>query len=330
MKTVILKGLLLLTPLMVLMGFFITDDPMKVVWSYDSPVTPGVLMNDRLFKTRVLLKHQQNYNAFIFGSSRSNAFRTSAWKKFLPTDAKPFHLGVNDETLFGLAKKLAFLDRQGYRVNHALILLDERVLTLDKNQSAHIFREHYRVSGETALEFYKTFLMAFLKPSFLKTYVNYRLGRYGIKENDVLLWDPGFSYVPETGDIIYGRFDSLLAADSVYYYHVLKRSAFYSRDYVSGYEPQRMLSEAGVALLRDAATILRSHDTDYRIVLTPNYSQKAQNKQDLEALRQVFGPDRVWDFSGVNEWTNHVGNFYEERHFKPYIANTVMDSIYSR
>ena len=82
---------------------------MRIVRNYESPVEPGVLINDRLYATRWLLDHRQDYDAFILGSSRSRAFLTRDWERHLPTDAAAYHVGMNDESLYGIAHRIALV-----------------------------------------------------------------------------------------------------------------------------------------------------------------------------------------------------------------------------
>ena len=82
---------------------------MRIIHSYNSPTLPGVLINDRVFQTRYLNNNASKYYSFILGSSRSKSFKTGVWKKYIKSDSA-FHLGINDETLFGIYKKLEYLE----------------------------------------------------------------------------------------------------------------------------------------------------------------------------------------------------------------------------
>lgn len=329
MKKLLLKSLFLLTPFLVLLGYFVWEDPMKIIHNTSDPVSPGVLMNDRLFQARFLeataQKNPETYNAFIFGSSRSRAFKTHAWKKQLPEDARPFHMGVNDESLYGVERKLHFLDSLGFDPKYVLIQLDHRLLSLLKNNEAHIFRDYYAVTGETAASFYQRFFIAFLNPSFLKNYWKYkRTGDVG--ESGNFLWDPGFEYDQKTGDIDYARYDREIAKDSVKFY-TDNASTFYERTpSVSG----KLTNADARTLLVRIKQLLDKHKTEFRIIVSPNYDMVQLHPEDLLYLKQLFGSENVFDFSGNNSITEKKGNYYEHKHFKPYIANQLMRDTYAR
>ena len=327
MKKLITKGLLLLLPFCIMVSVFIILDPLKVIHEYPSPTTAGVMMNDRLYQAKWLNKKSENYDAFIFGSSRSKAFKTWNWEKLLPEKVMPFHLGVNDETLFGVLKKLEYLDRNNYKIKYALFPIDHRILQLQENQEAHIFREYYEVSGEAAGEYYKKYFTAFLNPNFLKYYFEWKKTGVISKEKNEYLWDPGFEYIQKNGDIIYARMDKEISNDSSNYYNQEKSIVFYER---KESEAKKLLNEKGIKMLQEIKNILVKHNTNYQIIITPNYDLKKINSEDFKTMKRIFDSTKVSDFSGLNEHTNDYKKFYEERHFKPYIANQVMKISYSK
>jgi hypothetical protein len=307
------------------MGIFIGLDPMKVFHHYDSPVTRGVLMNDRLFKCRFLNSTEQEYDSFIFGSSRSNAFKTHNWANHIHSN-NIYHLGVNDESIFGLYGKLFYLDKHGFKIKNALIILDHRLLSLTKNHSAHIFREPPIISGESKIEFYKRFFFAFINPKFLYNYSEY-IFTGKINKASKVLWDPGFIFNYYTGDIFYKQMDCLIELDSVKYYED-KTQVFYKRDYTDNYAPKIVISEKAEQTLVKIEEIFNKQNTNYRVIITPNYDQKKLHNDDFLLLQNIFGKGNVYDYSGVNNITNEIGNYYEERHFKPYIANRLLKDVY--
>ena len=338
MKRLAIKGIILLTPLILIVGYFIWKDPMKIVHSYESPLSAGVLMNDRLFQARWLNKQDStDYQGFIFGSSRSKAFKTSAWQKYLPANIEVFHMGVNDESLYGLVKKAQYLDKQGFKIKHALIPLDVRLLSLYKDHEAHIFREHPDVSGESAGEFYKRFFIAFLNVEFWQSIWIWEQEE---KVTQSFTWNPGFTYNKKTGDHYYSRMDSLIVSDSLNYYDrnkkevfyqqgkLKEKTIFYTRDFNKDQKSESVLNSTSIDLLKELKATLQKHGTNYKVVLTPNYDLSSPSKEDRKVLDQVFGKEHIYDFSGVTDITKDYHHYYEEKHFKPYVANWLMSDIY--
>lgn len=84
-----------------------------------------------------------------------------------------------------------------------------------------------------------------------------------------------------------------------------------------------------IAFLNEIKKVFLKQKTKYKIVISPLYSQEYLNKSDLEKLTSIFGKEHVYDFSGKNEYTRHIENFYESFHYRPKVARDIMQKIYS-
>jgi len=47
-----------------------------------------------------------------------------------------------------------------------------------------------------------------------------------------------------------------------------------------------------------------------------------------QMLIDVFQKENVFDYSGKNEWTEPIGNFYETSHYRPFVARRIMSQVY--
>jgi hypothetical protein len=318
------RGLILLIPFAAIVATFLALDPFHLLREAPSPLVRGALMNDRVFQARWLDRHRGAYDAFILGSSRSKAFRTDDWSRYLPDAVRPFHMGINDETVYGIARKVQFLDRAGFSLRYVLLSLDARILGRFKNPEPHVFREHPLVSGEAPTAFYQRFFLAFLDPRFLRAYTQWRATGTAPPGSEAYLWTEKFGYVAETGDHLYTSLEEELAAGEDAYYarrsHVLRRGDPVASNRVITTESRRLLGEMAAVLLR--------HRAETRVVVTPNFDRAALHPEDRQGLQTVFGRARVWDFSGSNEMTGDVRNYYEERHFRPHVARAMLARVY--
>jgi hypothetical protein len=59
------------------------------------------------------------------------------------------------------------------------------------------------------------------------------------------------------------------------------------------------------------------------------YDQLRIDKTDLNYLEQLFGKSNVFDFSGKNIFTENIGNYYEDSHYRPHVAQKIMEYIYA-
>ena len=106
-----------------------------------------------------------------------------------------------------------------------------------------------------------------------------------------------------------------------------KMAVFYDRETTSQFEPVSILNNQKL-MLENIATILKKHDSNAKIVISPLYDQLQLNEKDLAYLKNLFGPNNVYDFSGINRITSDYKNYYENSHYRPHVAKEIMDTIY--
>jgi hypothetical protein len=58
------------------------------------------------------------------------------------------------------------------------------------------------------------------------------------------------------------------------------------------------------------------------------FDQNKYSKSDIHFLQKTFGNQNVFDFSGINSYTNNIGNYYEPGHFRDIVGKQILDSIY--
>ena len=133
------------------------------------------------------------------------------------------------------------------------------------------------------------------------------------------------NYTPVVNDFIFTSYIEEIKKDSLKYYN--QPNFFYER------KPEKQLvgkviQPYQLQYLRRIKEILEKNQTQFKIVLGPTYDQKYFNKEDIEILKQYFGEDTIYDFSGQNAYTSDKANYYEIYHYKPNVARDIMEKIY--
>jgi hypothetical protein len=82
-------------------------------------------------------------------------------------------------------------------------------------------------------------------------------------------------------------------------------------------------------LLNEISHVVNENNINLKIVISPLYNQISFNDIDKQVLITLFGNKSIYDFSGKNNFTENILNYYENSHYKPYVANKIMDLIYS-
>lgn len=308
---------------------YLVLDPFLVLYSYgpeDYYHAQDLAPNRDYVSTEIWKRElpRRRFDSYIFGSSRSLAFLADDWQKVIGSRAA-FHYDASQETLFGIVGKLRLIDQSHAPIGHALLLVDDSVLRETGDSGGHLFMKHPQVSGRAAFFFHVETFKAYLSRLFPIVWYKTR-GTVPPLATD--MFTPGrFRLDPATNDLHFASYEAQLAADPVAYYKRLAGAMARTEPKNGASRPKACSAEALIQL-RDIREIFRRNNTDYRIVVAPLYHQLRLHPADLAALVEIFGRERVFDFSGVNELTRDRHNYYEQNHFKPSVARTIMARVY--
>ena len=90
-----------------------------------------------------------------------------------------------------------------------------------------------------------------------------------------------------------------------------------------------VLMKPQIKLLSEIAKVFQDHHTKYKIIISPEYKQIRLNPADVVQLKEIFGAENVYDFSGINKYTNNIRNYYEGAHYRPCLGRQLLDSVYA-
>lgn len=280
-------------------------------------------------KTYQHYRDSMHFNSFILGSSRSNAFKLANWSQYLDKDAIPFHFDGNGEGIYGISSKVNYIHELGDNINNALIILDRTILSGTKIKKGHLYIPHPSVSKESYYEYYLVFLKAMIDPKFNVAYADYFIFKKNRDYMKGLI--NGFKYQDSTNnvncDLWYG-FDKHIKNDSLGYYNeLIDQGVFYNRPK----EENSWVSEITdleITQLNVIKDIFDRHNTNYKIVISPVYDQVPLEQEQVDLLNKIFGVENVYNFSGKNKFTEPISNYYEDNHYRPHVANEIMEIIY--
>lgn len=336
MKKLFLKLLLISSPILAVLLLYVWKDPFKVLYHYDAYYKKddsSVVFdyNSDFVSTRTLINNfsKYQYDSYIMGGSRSGYFEMKDWEGHIH-DTNTYHFNAIFESLYGVEKKLQFLDKQGKPIKNLLLVIDAKLLSKVGNDPRYTVTKDPITSGESAIRFQLNYVKGFFNYKFLYSYCDwlatgkvkkymrqqqllYRTYiKYDVKRNETI-------QVYANEKIIYGKKD----------YYQVNKDMFYKRDTKQQYG-QPVIGDTQMAMLRNIKAILNKKGTNYKIVISPLYNQIKLAPMDLKKLQDIFGAGSVYDFAGINNITNDVHNYYEIYHYRPQAAKQMMDSIYAR
>jgi hypothetical protein len=330
------RSLLFLAPFLALAAPFLAFDPFRILYRYDDYYDqhgePHVNLNRDYVSTELYLanREREEYDAFVFGNSRSSAFLCGDWAAHLDA-ARPFHFDAYGESLAGIWGKVRLIDELEGSLRYALLLLDRETLETTVHRG-HLFIKHPAVSDNSWWDFYKTSAKAYLSDLFFLKYAYLRLfgqsrGYMAGSADNPFIDDIMVEFTPGTNDLYLRHLDEQIRDDPDAYYRE-HADQFQPRDLAGRETPGPVIGDAQLKQLRDIATIFRKHGTESAVVISPLYDQLPFDPEDLALLRAIFGPEQVYDYSGVNAITADLHSYFEPSHYRPNVARRILDEIY--
>lgn len=332
MRRFCLRCSLFLIPFLLWALSYLVLDPFQVVREHEDPAGPWcTTRNKNVFTTQLYLSNLANgpYDSFIFGNSRTLAFRVADWKQHLPPNSLPLVFDGHGEGLYGIHSKLSLLDRQGGPIRNALLLFCPGSTFTDMaNPSTHLRIAHPAASGQGWLPFHWTFLKAWGSKGFFVKHIDYQLfGTIRPYMKGAIKAPKGPQFDPITAERTMPIEQEIFADPDRYYRE--HAAEFSGRDSTVAQFAPASITEQHEHALQEMQRILQKHGTDYRIVISPLYSQHRLDTTDRAVLNAIFGSDRVFDYSGINDITNERRNYIERSHFRFHVGERILSEIYS-
>lgn len=332
MKRFLLKFSLFSFPLALLSVVILWIDIFKIFGFQDYYSNQKVALNRGTITTMTFnhFRGAEAFNSFIFGSSRSQAFKCDAWSEYLSTDAKAFHFDASGEDIEGIAQKLTYINALGGRIENALVVLDAEALNTNHNRQGHLYVRMPCISKEPKAHYYATFLKASLNMKLLVAYADFSLFDTRRDYMEGVIINNKYDHMPtiKNCDVWYGL-DREIQEDSLAFYRQqISRGIFFERPSTKVYDKE--ISEDEINHLRVIKSIFNKHNTSYKVIISPLYDQIPLREPQLSLLKNIFGEEQVFDYSGKNGLTQPIHNYYETSHYRPHVANQILAEIYSR
>lgn len=321
-------------PFFILSLFYFIIDPFKVIYEYDSFVEINqkayVELNRDYVSTKTFDNNYQSqkYNSFIFGNSRSIIYQIYDWKKQIGGENRPYHFDASSETLYGLQRKVLYVDSIGGRLDNVLLVLDKSILKQDYYLKGVLYEiSPQLINNKNFLSFHFTYLKAYFSPRFFIPITYFKL-----TNKLPFIFKGTLDYKSRVYDSISNELQFKKTEESINaekYYTNERRAVFYKRSSVQKYSSP-CISITQKKMLNTINEVFVNNKTNYKIIISPLYDQLKIDKKDLLYLNNIFGEKNVFDFSGINIFTNDYKNYYETSHYRPHVANEIMKIIYQK
>lgn len=332
MKRFLLRVLFFIgIPTLILLAIYFITDPFKMVRPFNLHYFDDT--NRDYLSTELFLRNDPvyNYNSFIFGSSRCCGFNTYHWQHYLPDGSRQFMFQAWSETLTGIEQKIDYIDKSGNEIKNVLLVVDiPGTFAKEQLPKKVLSIKHYKFSGQSKFCFQSCLFGGFIqKPSkwisSIKQYIwpTQKTFPADILTND---WETSNRYADFS---IQPKKDSLMNCSSRVRTSFLKEIKDKTDDDIIESVP--LITPLFEKQLKHINGVFRKHHTDCRVVISPAYcyTHPTINKDDLKLLQDIFGKEKVFDYTGKSEITTDCYNFSDPNHFGLSVGWQIIEDIYN-
>jgi len=288
-------------------------DPFKVFGSNILPYQ--VQMNERFVKVEFLKKNHQNFNAYIFGSSRVGVVEPSIIEQYIP-DSKFYNFTLSSATLDDYEKHLSYFIKEQYMVNTLYLQLDiDNMQVYGKPSSDYLSKLHPDVVNESPTLYYLKYLVGFF-PLNLREKIE---GSINDKKNKEYSLEKGTWYLVNSEKRIEENRTKYLASVSGFNFKNPRNIA-----YTKQKENMKALQKI-VDLCKENAIKLYLFTSAHNQNMMDTFILKDYNNY----LRNISEISDFYDFSGYNSVTTNNFNYYEVSHYRPHVARLMAARIFN-
>ncbi len=329
-KFLTIIGLFFGVPLLLLLGLYLWTDPFRTLHAFD--INDVNVVNREYVSTELYLRNKDtyHYNSFVFGSSQASGLNTYTWKMYLPDSASTFLFQAWGENITGVKQKIEWLDGIGARIDNVLIMIDmPGAFTKDQITYDALSMKHYALSKDPEWLYHAREYYNFIqKPSSWIDYTKQKINRQG----------EALSYDSVTNDFFVDNaqnYEAIPKQDSLSQCTEQTRRNFFLRNATVSEEDVKMapsvIDESFFSTLQAIRDVLDKHHTDYYVIVTPiyRYTNPYMNPEDLRVLQDVFGENRVYDFTTKKEYTSDYNDFFDPVHFGTRLGWYMLREIYT-
>ena len=323
------KSLLLFLPLLIILLSFLFLDPFGIVYLKNSAYeTSGDYQTTKLYLNNT---KQVNYNSFIFGNSKTLAFRSEDWKRHVQGDFYKF--GAPGESIFNIYNKIKLIEKEGDTLKNALLVIDLAMINNYMNKSPYlqgpVYKHHPYTQDESWLTFYGSFFKYYLTDGFFVKVIkeSFLATPAVVEKTDFLKTQDSFD--PSTTEFYLSALEKEIQDKGFFSYYQNHASEFKTTPTRTNSEHLPNLNEGDKNHLFEIKQVFDNHHCNYKLIIGPVLNGPAFPKNILNDLKNIFGAASVYDYSNTIRISRDSSYYYEQSHYRPIAGALILDEIYS-
>jgi len=272
-------------------------------------------INDRFVKASYIEEYHNEYNAYMFGSSRIGVVEPKLLEKYIP-NTKFYNFTVSSANLHDYLLHLKYFISKKYEIKVLYLQLDiDNMNDYNQDSTDYLNQLHPRVSGDSVALFYARYLFGFF-PLNIRKKIEVSLSNE-IKK----------PYNMKTGVWRLPKYEKALTEDAKSYIENEKSFHFKNRRVVFYTK-----KEEDKKALKEMVELCSEQGIKLYVFTTPHN----QNMMDTfvledyrEYLKDISEVTSFYDFSGYNSVTTNNENYYEMSHYRPHVGEWVAARIFN-
>ena len=261
-------------------------------------------------------KLKTDVNGILVGSSRIGNTYPRFFKKFI-SDANFYCFSIPRGTISDYKKVITYAFENSKNIKTVYLMLDEIELRSPDDNFTLDNKMHYKISGESPLAFYSSYLFSFFS---YKSYVTLKMW----VEND---FEMGYKYYPDGSYKHYELEDKLNKNPQQY---VANEKSFKVKRQRTNL--LRHLDES-VAGVKDIVKLCKENNANLYIVYYPANAHNLDSYcldnyiNYIEAVAKLHG---FWFFGGYNKITTDDRNYLEDSHCSEKVPPLMLEKVFSK
>jgi hypothetical protein len=275
--------------------------------------------NERFMKIEFLEKNHDNFNGYMFGSSRIGTTNPKSIEKYLP-GSNVYNFTLASANFHDYAEHLRYFIKSEYPIQTLYLQLDiNNMFVYGQDKTDFLRKTHPYLLDKSLVEYYFSYLTGIFPVNIVgKLNINSTNNTNNDKKEYFI--DTGVWGRPDREKRISNNCDKYVKNEPSFHKAVIKREIGYTK------------SSENIKALKSIKEMAENNNINLHVFTTPPNHKLMDSfkiKDYLEYLRDIASVVNFYDFSGYNSITLNNCNYYESKHYRPHIGDMIAARVFS-
>jgi len=271
-------------------------------------------INERFIKVEFLEKNHQNFNGYLFGSSRIGTTLPSSVEKYIP-NSKLYNLTFSSANLYDYLIHLKYFIKRQYTFNTLYLQIDiDNMMYYGQSDTDYLSKAHPYTTNNSLPLYYLEYLSGFFPFNSQGKILQNLKHKEGVKYH---LNNGTWSEDNKERDLLNNCKNYVKSVE----------------EFHGKYSPalKYIKSKENISALQEIVNLCQKNQIKLYLFTTPHNHKMMDTfyKDDyLNFLKEIANITNFYDFSGYNSITTNNCNYYEVSHYRPHIGELIAGRIF--